>query len=184
MNRRTLLSLATLLPLISFRNAIAATAAKLTPAGIETLRKDWKAQLNPKAVVATSATPLVLPDADWAKKLPPKAYDVLRHEGTEYPGSSPLNNEHRAGVFVCLGCDWPLFSSPMKFESGTGWPSFITSIPGAFAMKSDRALIMERTEYHCAKCGGHHGHLFDDGPPPTGQRWCSNGVALRFIPLA
>ncbi len=183
MNRRTLLSLAALAPLYSLVRTQRAVATT-TPAGVEALRTDWKALLNPKAVIATDATPLQLTDAQWAAKLPPKAFDVLRHEGTEYPGTSPLNDEHRPGVFVCLGCAWPLFTSKMKFDSGTGWPSFFTTIPGAFGSKSDYKLIAERTEYHCAKCGGHHGHLFDDGPAPTNQRWCSNGVALRFIPYA
>jgi len=107
---------------------------------------------------------------------------VLRHEGTEYPGSSPLNGEKRPGVFVCAGCALPLFTSQMKYDSGTGWPSFFTLIPGRLGTKEDRLLIMPRTEYHCARCGGHHGHLFDDGPKPTGLRYCSNGVALKFVP--
>jgi peptide-methionine (R)-S-oxide reductase len=107
---------------------------------------------------------------------------VLREESTERAGTSALNEEKRAGVFVCAGCGLPLFTSEMKYESGTGWPSFFTSIPGAFETKKDYFLIYPRTEYHCIRCGGHHGHLFDDGPPPTGQRWCNNGVALRFLP--
>ena len=183
MNRRSLLTLAALSPLFSIARAGAASPT-LTPAGVEALRQNWKVLLNPRADIATNPGPVKLTDAEWEQKLAPKAFDVLRHEGTEYPGTSPLNDEHRAGVFVCLGCAWPLFTSKMKFDSGTGWPSFFTSIPGAFASKSDRRMIVERTEYHCARCGGHHGHLFDDGPPPTGERWCSNGVALRFIPLA
>jgi peptide-methionine (R)-S-oxide reductase len=112
------------------------------------------------------------------------AYRVLREEGTEPAGSSPLNGEKRAGVFVCAGCSLPLFTSAMKFESGTGWPSFFTTIPGAFATKTDFKMILPRTEYHCVRCGGHHGHVFDDGPAPTGQRYCNNGVALRFVPKA
>ena len=112
------------------------------------------------------------------------AYDVLREEGTERPGTSPLNAEKQPGVFVCAGCDLPLFTSAMKYESGTGWPSFFTTIPGAFGTRRDFKLLLPRTEYHCVRCGGHHGHLFDDGPPPTGQRWCNNGVALRFVPKA
>jgi len=121
-------------------------------------------------------------DAEWKKRLAPAAYRVLRHEDTERPGSSPLLNEHRKGVFACLGCDLPLFKSETKYDSGTGWPSFYMSIKGALATKTDFAIGIPRTEYHCARCLGHHGHLFDDGPRPTGQRYCSNGVALKFIP--
>lgn len=121
-------------------------------------------------------------DAEWKKILTPDQYRVLRHEGTEAPFTSPLLDEHRAGNFACAGCDLPLFTSDMKYESGTGWPSFFTTIPGAFATKEDRFLFSPRTEYHCIRCGGHHGHVFDDGPPPTRQRWCNNGVALKFIP--
>jgi peptide-methionine (R)-S-oxide reductase len=122
-----------------------------------------------------------LTDADWKKRLPPAAYGVLRHEDTETPGTSPLLNEHRKGVFACLGCGLPLFRSEWKFESGTGWPSFYTAIPGALGRKVDRTLLIEeRTEYHCAQCLGHQGHVFDDGPKPTGLRYCNNGVALKF----
>jgi len=106
----------------------------------------------------------------------------LREAGTERAFTSPLNDEHRKGTFDCAGCALPHFTSEMKFDSGTGWPSFFTSIPGHLATKQDYLLIVPRTEYHCVRCGGHQGHLFDDGPPPTGQRWCNNGVAQRFIP--
>jgi peptide-methionine (R)-S-oxide reductase len=123
-----------------------------------------------------------LTDADWRKKLPAPAYEVLRHEDTERPGSSPLLSEHRKGTFVCLGCGLPLFKSDWKFESGTGWPSFYTAIPGALAKKTDLAIGVPRTEYHCAQCLGHHGHVFNDGPKPTGLRYCNNGEALRFVP--
>jgi len=122
-------------------------------------------------------------DAEWKKRLPPESYDVLRHEGTERPFTSPLLNEHRKGTFVCLGCGLPLFKSDWKFESGTGWPSFYTAIPGALGKKVDHLLaIEERTEYHCAQCLGHQGHVFDDGPKPTGLRYCNDGVALKFVP--
>jgi peptide-methionine (R)-S-oxide reductase len=120
--------------------------------------------------------------ADWRKRLPAESFDVLRREGTETPFTSPLNNEHRQGVFACLGCGLPLFRSQWKFDSGTGWPSFFTSIAGSLAKKSDHALLIERTEYHCARCLGHQGHVFDDGPRPTGLRYCNNGVALKFLP--
>jgi peptide-methionine (R)-S-oxide reductase len=149
---------------------------------VEDLQKNWKTLLAEGADVAASAEPLKLPDAEWKKRLSPAAYDVLRHEGTERAGTSPLDREKRPGVFVCAGCGLPLFTSAMKFDSGTGWPSFFTTIPGVFATTTDRKLFMERTEYHCVRCGGHQGHIFDDGPEPTGLRYCNNGVALRFIP--
>ena len=123
-----------------------------------------------------------LSDGDWRKRLPDASYGVLRHEGTERPGTSPLLNEHRKGAFVCLGCGLPIFKSDWKFESGTGWPSFYTFIPGSLAKKTDLAIGVPRTEYHCAQCLGHHGHVFDDGPKPTGLRYCNNGVALKFVP--
>ncbi|MDQ3557224.1 MAG: peptide-methionine (R)-S-oxide reductase MsrB [Gemmatimonadota bacterium] len=121
------------------------------------------------------------PDAEWKTRLPPEQYTVLRQEGTERSGTSPLNAEKRGGTFVCAGCNLPLFSSDAKFESGTGWPSFTEPLPGRMETKRDWKMILPRTEYHCARCGGHQGHVFDDGPEPTGQRWCNNGVALRFV---
>ena len=122
------------------------------------------------------------PDPDWKRTLTSEQYRVLREEGTERPFSSPLNGEKRNGTYVCAGCGQALFTSDMKFDSGTGWPSFSTCIPGALDTKLDRKLFVTRTEYHCARCGGHQGHVFEDGPEPTGQRWCNNGVALRFEP--
>ncbi len=121
-------------------------------------------------------------DTEWRKLLSPEQYYVLREEGTERPFTSPLNKEDRKGVFVCAGCDLPLFRSETKYDSGTGWPSFYTHITGSVETKLDFALIYPRKEYHCVRCGGHQGHVFKDGPPPTGERWCNNGVALRFIP--
>ena len=121
-------------------------------------------------------------DAEWKKRLSPAAYQVLRHGGTERPGTSPLLKEHRKGAFVCGGCGLALFKSDWKFESGTGWPSFYTALPGALAKKTDYKIGLPRTEYHCAQCLGHQGHVFDDGPKPTGLRYCNNGVALRFAP--
>jgi peptide-methionine (R)-S-oxide reductase len=122
------------------------------------------------------------PDTEWKRILSPAAYDVLRHEGTERPGSSPLNREKRKGTFACAGCDLPLYSSDTKFESGTGWPSFYQPLPDAIRTTEDRSLFMARTEVHCRRCGGHLGHVFDDGPKPTGLRYCMNGVALKFTP--
>lgn len=123
-------------------------------------------------------------DAEWRSMLSPAAYDVLRQEGTERPFTSPLLNEHRAGVFTCAGCSLDLFSSETKFESGTGWPSFWAPLDGAVAETQDRSFGMVRTEVHCSRCGGHLGHVFDDGPKPTGLRYCMNGVALNFRPAA
>ena len=149
---------------------------------IQDLQQNWRALLAEGVKVPAPAQPFRLSNEEWKKRLTPAQFDVLREEGTERPGSSPLNEEKRPGVFVCVGCDLPLFTSAMKYESGTGWPSFFTTIPGAFGTSTDYKLIWPRTEYHCARCGGHHGHVFDDGPPPTKQRWCNNGVALKFIP--
>jgi peptide-methionine (R)-S-oxide reductase len=146
------------------------------------VQDSWKSLLAPGADVAASAAPLQLSEEEWEKRLPAAAFKVLRNEGTERPGSSPLDHEYRPGVFVCAGCNLPLYSSAMKYDSGTGWPSFFTPTPGAMQTKRDFAMILPRTEYHCSKCGGHQGHVFDDGPQPTGKRWCNNGVALRFIP--
>lgn len=118
----------------------------------------------------------------WRKLLPPASYTVLFEDGTERAFTSPLNDEHRAGTFVCAACLLPLFVSTNKFESGTGWPSFTQSIAGHTAFKNDYKLLVQRTEYHCVRCGGHQGHMFNDGPQPRGERWCNNGVALNFIP--
>ena len=123
-------------------------------------------------------------DAEWRKLLKPAAYDVLRREGTERPFSSPLNDEHRKGVFACAGCALPLFSSATKFDSGTGWPSFFRPLPRAVETVTDRSLLMTRTAVNCRRCGGHLGHVFDDGPRPTGLRYCMNGVAMTFRPQA
>ena len=118
----------------------------------------------------------------WKSLLPPASYKVLFEEDTERAGSSPLNTEKRAGTYLCAACFLPLFDSATKYESGTGWPSFFNFKPGALATKKDFKLILPRTEYHCVRCGGHQGHVFEDGPKPTGLRYCNNGVALRFFP--
>lgn len=122
------------------------------------------------------------PDAEWRELLSRESWAVLFEDATEPPGSSALNHEKRAGTFVCAACHLPLFESSAKYESGTGWPSFFDAIPGRVGTKTDFKLILPRTEYHCARCGGHQGHVFRDGPRPTGQRYCNNGVALRFVP--
>ena len=121
-------------------------------------------------------------DAEWKQRLTPAQYDVLRRHGTETAGSSALDHEKRQGTFTCAGCDQPLFSSKAKFDSRTGWPSFWAPLDNAIGTKSDRSLIVERTEVHCRRCGGHLGHVFKDGPKPTGLRYCMNGIAMKFVP--
>jgi peptide-methionine (R)-S-oxide reductase len=125
--------------------------------------------------------PLRLSESEWRSRLTPAQFKVLREEGTERAGTSPFNSEKRKGIYQCAGCDLPLFDASMKFDSGTGWPSFFNFIPGALLTKTDFKAIYPRKEYHCARCGGHHGHVFDDGPKPMGLRYCNNGVALKFV---
>jgi peptide-methionine (R)-S-oxide reductase len=125
---------------------------------------------------------VVKTEAEWKQQLSPQAYRVLRDHGTERAGTSPLDHEKRAGTFVCAGCRLPLFASETKFDSGTGWPSFFAPLPDAVRTRADRGLFMARTEVHCRRCGGHLGHVFDDGPRPTGLRYCLNGVAMAFEP--
>ena len=139
-----------------------------------------------EAETMTSTTQAIdwrtLTDADWRQRLTPQQYDILRKHGTERAGTSALNHEKRKGTFACAACELPLFSSDTKFESGTGWPSFYQPLPDAVGTKQDRSFFMTRTEVHCKRCLGHLGHVFDDGPPPTGLRYCMNGVALKFVP--
>jgi peptide-methionine (R)-S-oxide reductase len=189
MNRRHFLSLAgkslagAAVAAPGLTGAIHALAAKESRVTLEELHENWRSFL-PAGYDPVSAADTLTLDADaWRERLEdPLAFDVLRREATERPFTSELNNEKREGVFLCAGCDLPVYTSAMKFDSGTGWPSFFTTIPGAFQTKRDFKLILPRTEYHCARCGGHHGHVFKDGPPPTGQRWCNNGAALKFLP--
>ena len=188
MNRRTVLQTlfagGAAAALAACRDNAHADPAPKAAAGVQvrTLQSEWRSFLSPGAAVPAPADALKLTDAEWKTRLDAAQFDVLRREGTERPGSSPLNREKRAGIYACAGCGLPLFTSAMKYESGTGWPSFFTTIPDVFGTKKDFALLLPRIEYHCIRCGGHHGHVFDDGPPPTGQRWCNNGVALTFLP--
>ena len=166
MNRRTVLqglAAMAVLPLVSACSR-AADASAVAVAG------------------TTGVAPIDRPDAYWRDKVSPAAFAVLFKDATEPSGSSPLDNENRAGTFVCAACYLPLFDSRHKFDSGTGWPSFTQPIAGNVNTRRDFKLIWPRTEYHCARCGGHQGHVFNDGPPPRGERWCNNGVALRFVP--
>ena len=180
MQRRSLLKALAAAPLAGA--AWLAHAQKKGMAMVEELQRNWKNYLAAGSPAPSADEPVKLADEDWKKRLSPAAYKVLRQEGTERAGSSPLDREKRAGIFACAGCDLPLFTSAMKFDSGTGWPSFFTTIPGVFTTKTDYYLIYPRTEYRCKRCGGHHGHVFKDGPEPTGLRYCNNGVALKFIP--
>ncbi len=162
---------------------IVLTAAVLLTA---CMAKGEKPEMTNNLAVADSSRtikPLKKTREQWRRLLPPEAYGVLFEENTEYPFTSPLNQEKRKGTYICAACYLPLFSFEAKFESGTGWPSFFKPIDARhIGTKTDYKLMLPRTEYHCARCGGHQGHVFDDGPPPTGQRWCNNGVALKFIP--
>ena len=182
MNRRTWLQGLLAAAAGSIASGSAGAAAAPQSPQIETLQKNWRSLLPAGVRVPSPNEKLKLSKEDWKKRLNKAQYDVLREEGTERAGTSPLNAEKRPGVYACVGCDLPLFTSEMKFESGTGWPSFFTTIPGVFETKKDFHLFYPRMEYHCARCGGHHGHVFEDGPKPTGLRYCNNGVALKFIP--
>ena len=176
------LAAAPLVTVVTGRSRSAWSAYATTDKSLDSIRKNWRQLLARDAKVSLSTQPLQKSKAEWKRILSDTQFYVLREEDTERPFSSPLNDEKRAGVYVCAGCALPLFTSQMKFDSGTGWPSFFTHIPGHLGTKKDFKLVVPRTEYHCIRCGGHQGHVFDDGPPPTGQRWCNNGVAITFIP--
>ena len=185
MKRRQLLASLAAWPLAAAGIGRALAAGAPGTAGrrsVAQMQQDWRQFLAKGAAVEQSTAPLQKSEAEWKTSLQEQQFYVLRKEGTERAFTSPLNDEKRRGIFVCAGCALPHFTSEMKFDSGTGWPSFFTSIPGHLATRQDYLLIVPRTEYHCVRCGGHQGHVFDDGPPPTGQRWCNNGVAQRFIP--
>jgi peptide-methionine (R)-S-oxide reductase len=140
------------------------------------------AAIGVRPASAEEKFPVTHSDAEWRKLLTPGQYNILREQGTEAPFSSPLLNEHRKGVFNCAGCALPLFSSATKFDSGTGWPSFWQPLPNTVQTSDDKSFGMDRTEVHCSRCGGHLGHVFPDGPPPTGLRYCMDGLALTFTP--
>ena len=168
------------MPELSRRNLLAVAAVVAAVPAASLLNG---ARLGAGARAATTERfEVMLAPAQWAKRLSPAAYTVLREESTERPFSSRLNDEHRAGTFACAGCALPLFASATKFDSGTGWPSFYRPLPRAIGTRTDSTLGLPRTEVHCRRCGGHLGHVFNDGPPPTGLRYCMNGVAMTFAP--
>jgi peptide-methionine (R)-S-oxide reductase len=171
--------------LLSRRGLLFAGAASLVIAACSAGARKAEAEAEAKPAGEADGSDSewrTLTEAQWKERLSPAAFAVLRHEDTERPFSSPLEHEKRAGTYHCAGCDLPLFSSETKFDSGTGWPSFWDHLPGAMGTSLDHKLFYTRTEYHCARCLGHQGHVFNDGPAPTGQRWCNNGVALTFRP--
>lgn len=160
LNRRSLLTAASSLPILSLFTGCSSEGTVATGAGVVRLDK---------------------PHSEWRDLLSPARYGVLFEENTEPPRSSPLNEENRAGTFICAACYLPMFASEHKFDSGTGWPSFTQPIQGHMGTKADYKLVLRRTEYHCGRCGGHQGHVFNDGPAPRGERWCNNGLALQFV---
>lgn len=160
---------------LSRRNLVFGGTALIGLAGVVALR------LPGNATAAEGRFPLQLTETEWHKRLTDEQFHVLRNHGTEYAFTSPLNDEHRAGTFVCAGCAQPLYSSETKYDSGTGWPSFYAPVEGAIGTSKDNTLFTTRTEVHCSNCGGHLGHVFEDGPPPTGLRYCMNGVAMDFV---
>jgi peptide-methionine (R)-S-oxide reductase len=182
MNRRSIICGFLSLPLaFALRPTLSASLAE---ADIDRMQRDWVKFLPANFSPPVASDTVQRPEEEWRKRLSREAFHVLRQEGTERPFTSQLNDEKRNGIFLCAACDLPLFSSEMKYDSGTGWPSFFTHIPGAMGTKTDFKLVWPRTEYHCARCKGHQGHVFKDGPAPTNERWCNNGVALKFLPSA
>ena len=161
---------------------IAGTALVLGPAAGWALRNGVSEGTEATSMQTSERFPVQKTDEEWERTLTPAQYKVLREHGTEPAGTSPLNAEKRPGRFVCAGCGQPLFDSDTKYESGTGWPSFYKPLEGAIGTSTDRSWIMVRTEVHCSRCGGHLGHVFPDGPAPTGERYCMNGVAMKFEP--
>ncbi len=161
------------------RRAVLQSLATL--AGLPLISACSSSKTADKTPIAITVKPLNKPHEDWRGLVSPAAYEVLFEEDTEPPGSSPLNREDREGTFICAACYLPMFDSANKFESGTGWPSFTQPIAGHMETRRDFKMILPRTEYHCARCGGHQGHVFKDGPLPRGERWCNNGLALRFV---
>lgn len=182
MQRRLFLSGVTALTASAFLTRTSLSGTDMND--IIALQQNWQ-KFVPKDLQLPTAEQTMEKDlAYWREQLDSKAFHVLFQEGTEHPFTSPLNGEKRDGIFLCAACDLPLFSSAMKYDSGTGWPSFFTSIPNHLGTKTDYKLVWPRTEYHCIRCGGHQGHVFSDGPAPTNERWCNNGVALRFMPAS
>jgi peptide-methionine (R)-S-oxide reductase len=180
MKRRLLLQSIVSLPL--FGSASKLLAAARSSADIEAMHSSWRTLLPAGFDPPAQGEKLQQSESQWRQRLTKEQFAVLRDDGTERPFTSPLNDEKGKGIFACAGCDLPLFSSEMKYDSGTGWPSFFTTIPGSVDTKRDYKFGWTRIEYHCTRCGGHQGHVFNDGPAPTRQRWCNNGVALRFLP--
>jgi len=186
MKRRSVVLALAALPVVGgvLRTFPGARSSTHTNADIEAMQARWRDFLPTNAKPPSATSQLDLSEEQWQAKLTPEQFQILRKDGTERAFSSPLDKEKERGVFACAGCELPLFSSEMKFDSGTGWPSFFTTIPEATQTKRDYRYGWTRVEYHCARCGGHQGHVFDDGPAPTGQRWCNNGVALKFLPAS
>lgn len=187
MERRKLLYTIAMVSLPGFLGGAPAARANrpvsgLNPDLVERMREDWREFLAADFSPPAPGDSFNRNDSEWREVLGERQYDVMREKGTEPKYHSPLNAESRTGLYLCAGCDLPLFSSEMKYDSGTGWPSFFTHIPDVFETELDLVLFIPRTEYHCVRCGSHHGHVFDDGPEPTGERWCNNGLALRFLP--